>query len=144
MYELCATGISNGVDYPFKNYWFWVVVVLVVGISFFYITFNLPVSNSGDSARLTIKFDANDTRAFEGPVTKDMTALQALLSASRGGGFDVRYSLDKNGGVNLASIGKSSNGAKSWHFYLNGELLKAGELDKVIIKKGDLIEARYE
>lgn len=131
-------------DYPFKNYWFWVVAVLIVGVSFFYITFNLPFSSSGDSARLTIKFDANNARTFEGPVVKDMTALQALLSASRGGGFDVRYSLGKDGSVNLASIGKSFNGAKSWHFYLNGESIKAGELDKVIIKKGDLIEARYE
>ncbi len=131
-------------DYPFKNYWFWVVLVLVVGVSFFYISFNLPASDSGDSARLTIKFDANDTRIFEGPVVKDMTALQALLSASRGGGFDVRYSLDKDGVVNLASIGSSFNGAKSWHFYLNGELMMAGELDKTIIKKGDLIEVRYE
>lgn len=131
-------------NYPFRNYWFWVVVILVVGVSFFYITFNLPASNGGDSARLTIKFDANDTRAFEGPVIKDMTILQALNSASRGGDLDIRYSLGKDGSVNLASIGGSFNGAKSWHFYLNGELIKTGELDKVRIKKGDLIEARYE
>ena len=131
-------------DYPFKNYWFWVVAVLVVGISFFYITFSLPASNGGDSARLVIKFDANNARTFEGPVVKDMTVLQALLSASRGGDFDVRYSLDKNSGVNLASIDHLSNGAKSWHFYLNGGLIKAGELDKVIIERGDLIEARHE
>ena len=141
-------------DYPFRNYWFWVVLVLVIGIFFFYITFNLPaspklqrgepVSNSGDSARLVVKFGENDTRTFEGLVVKDMTVLQALLSASRGGGFDVRYYLDKDGSVNLASIGSSFNGAKSWHFYLNSELITAGELDKVRINKGDLIEARYE
>ena len=123
-----------------KNYWFWVIVILIIGISFFY----LPVPGSDKPARLTIKFDPNDTRTFEGSVVKDMTVLQALLSASRGGGFDVRYSLGKDGSVNLASIDKSFNGAKSWHLYLNGELIKAGELDKVIIKKGDLIEARYE
>ena len=131
-------------DYPFKNYWFWVVLILVVGISFFYIAFNLPVSDSGDSARLIINFDTNNGRTFEGPIIKNMTALQALLAASRGNDFDVRYSLDKDGNVNLASIGDSFNGAKSWHFYLNGELLTAGELDKTRIKKGDLIEARYE
>lgn len=131
-------------DYPFKNYWFWVVAVLVVGVSFFYISFNLPASRSGDSARLTIKFDTKNARTFEGPVVKNMTVLQALNSASRGGGFDVRYSLDKNGGVNLASIGTSFNGAKSWHFYINGKLLQAEELDKARIKNGDVIEARYE
>ncbi len=131
-------------NYPFRNYWFWVVLVLAVGISFFYITFNLPASNGGDSARLVIKFGENDARTFEGPVVKDMTALQALLSASNGGGFDVRYSLGKDGNVNLASIDGAMNGPKNWHFYLNGELVKTGELDKVRIKKGDLIEARYE
>ncbi len=131
-------------NYPFKNYWFWVVAILVIGVSFFYFTFNLPVSNGGGSARLVIKFSANDAKTFEGPVVKNMTVLQALLSASRGGGFDVRYSLGKDGSVNLASIGNSFNGAKSWHFYLNGELIKAEELDKIIIKKGDLIEVRYE
>ena len=131
-------------NYPFKNYWFWVVLILVVGVSFFYITFNLPASNGGDSARLTIKFGDGQTRVFEGAIEKDMTVLRALNSASRGGGFDVRYSLDKNGGVNLASIGNAINGPKNWHFYLNGELIKTGELDKVRINKGDLIEARYE
>ncbi len=140
--EVDIPGMNT--DYPFKNYWFWVVLILVIGISFFYVTFNLPVSNPGDSARLTIKFGDGQTRAFEGAVEKDMTVLQALNSASRGGGFDVRYSLGKDGSVNLASIDSLFNGAKSWHFYLNGGLIEAGELDKVRIKKGDLIEARYE
>ncbi len=131
-------------NYPFKNYWFWVVLILVVGISFFYVTFKLPASNLGDSARLTIKFGDGQTRAFEGAVEKDMTVLQALNSASRGGGFDLRYFLDKSGDVNLASIDGAINGPKNWHFYLNSELIKVRELDKVGIKKGDLIEARYE
>jgi hypothetical protein len=131
-------------DYPFKNYWFWVVVVLAVGISFFYITFNLPASNPGDLARMTIKFDKDNARAFEGPVDKDMTVLQALLSASRGGSFDFRYSLNKNGYVNLASINGATNGPKSWRFYLNGNPVKTEEIGKIKIKNGDLIEARYE
>ncbi len=131
-------------NYPFRNYWFWVVLILVVGISFFYITFNLPASNSGDSAQLTIKFGDGQTRAFEGAVEKDMTVLQALNSASRGGSFDLRYFLDKSGDVNLASIDGAMNGPKNWHFYLNGELIKTEGLDKVKINKGDLIEARYE
>lgn len=130
-------------NYPFKNYWFWVVAVLVVGVSFFYITFNLPASDGGDSARLTIKFDGK-TRAFEGPVEGSTTVLRALIYASFGGNFDIKYSLDKNGSVSLASIGDAVNGPKNWRFYLNGELIRAEELDKIRVKKGDLIEARYE
>jgi len=131
-------------NYPFKNYWFWVVAVLVVGISFFYIAFSLPASNSGDSARVTIRFNSAKVRAFEGSVEGNMTVLQALLSASRGGGFDIRYFLGKSGDVNLASIGEAANGQKNWHFYLNGNPVKTEEIDRVKIKKGDSIEARYE
>ena len=131
-------------DYPFKNYWFWVVLVLVVGISFFYVTFNLPTSSPGNSAKLTIKFDGNKARTFEGPVEKNMTVLQALLSASRAGSFDFRYFLDKSGSVNLASINGAVNGPKSWHFYLNNELMDIRDISKIMIKSGDFIEARYE
>ena len=141
--EVDIPGMNK--NYPFvKNYWFWVVAILVVSISFFYVTFNLPVSGLGDSARLTIRFNKNNARAFEGPADKNATVLQALFSASRGGNFDFRYSLDKNGFVNLASIDGAVNGSKNWHFYLNGALIKTGEIDKIKIKNGDLIEARYE
>lgn len=119
-------------------------MILIVGISFFYLTFNLPGSNTANSARVTIKFDSAKVRAFEGPVEGNMTVLQALLFASRGGDFDVRYFLSKDGNVNLASIGETVNGQKSWHFYLNGNPVKTEEIVKIKIKSGDLVEARYE
>ena len=123
-----------------KNYWFWVVVILIVGAFFFY----LPVPGSDKPARLTIRFDDGKVRAFEGPVEKNMTVLQALISASYGGGFDLRYSLNEDGSINLASINSTINGPKKWHLYLNGELIGAEEMNRVKIKKGDSIEARYE
>ncbi len=131
-------------DYPFKNYWFWVVAVLVTGVSFFYISFDLPLPNSGNLARLTIEFGKDNVKMFEGPVGDDMTVLQALNSSSSGGGFDLRYSLDENGNVNLASINGAINGPKNWHFYLNGELIEVGKLGKIKISGGDSIEVRYE
>lgn len=127
-----------------KNYWFWVFLILVIGVFFFYATLNLPVSSSEDSARLTIKFDGDKMRIFEGPVRKDMTVLQALISASYGGSFDFRYSLDKNGNVNLTSIDGAFNGPKNWHFFLNSKPVDTRELGKIMIKSEDLIEARYE
>jgi hypothetical protein len=123
-----------------KNYWFWVAVILAVGVFFFYV----PVPGSNKPARLTIKFEEGKVRAFEGPVEGDMTILKALLSASRGGGFDVRYYLDEDGNINLLSIDQSVNGPKKWSFYLNGGSVRTEDIDKVKIKKGDLIEAIYE
>jgi hypothetical protein len=131
-------------SHPFKNYWFWVVAVLVIGVSFFYVSFDLPASNSRNLARLTIEFDKDNVKTFEGPVVDGMTVLQALNSASLGGGFDFRYSLDKDGSVSLASIGGAVNGPKNWHFFLNGKLIEIEKLDKIKISGGDSIEARYE
>jgi len=123
-----------------KNYWFWVVVVLIIGAFFLYV----PVPGFDKPARLTIKFDDGKVRAFEGPVVENMTVLQALLSASYGGNFDVRYSLNEDGSINLSSINGMTNGPKRWNFYLNGKLIGSGEISKVKIRKGDSIEARYE
>ena len=123
-----------------KNYWFWVVMILIIGAFFLYV----PVPGSDKPARLTIKFDDGRARAFEGPVIENMTVLQALLSASYGGSFDVKYSLNEDGSINLSSINGTANGPKKWNFYLNGEPIGSGEINKVKIKKGDSIEARYE
>jgi hypothetical protein len=123
-----------------KNYWFWVVVILVAFTFFFY----LPLPGSDKPARFTIEFGNGNVRAFEGPTVKGMTILQALLSASYGGGFDFKYSLDKNGDINLAAINGAVNGQKNWHFYLNGKPIEAGEIARTKIKAGDSIEARYE
>jgi hypothetical protein len=123
-----------------KNYWFWVIVILIAGIFFFY----LPVPGSNKPARLTIKFDGSRVRTFEGPVVENMTILQALLSASYGGNFDVRYSMNEDGSINIISISGLTNGLGRWDFYLNGKPVGRGEINKVKIKKGDLIEARYE
>lgn len=127
-----------------KNYWFWVFMILVIGAFFFYVAFDSPTFHYGGSARLTMKFGQAKIRAFEGPVDEGMTILRALISSSYGGNFNFRYSLDKDGNVNLASIDGAINGPKSWHFFLNNEPIDVKELSKIRIKSKDLIEARYE
>ncbi|MEK7154242.1 MAG: hypothetical protein AAB792_01665 [Patescibacteria group bacterium] len=128
-------------NYPIlKSYWFWVIAVLVVGTLFFY----LPAPGSNEPARLTIRFDDGRARAFEGPVEEDTTVLQALISASSGGDFDLRYSLDEGNNVNLASIDGAFGGTKKWHFYLNGQSVRTEDISRIKIKKGDSIEAKYE
>lgn len=136
-YSLVPNEMGHSVA---KNYWFWVVAVLIIGAFFLYV----PIPGSDKPARLTIKFDDGKVRAFEGPVIENMTVLQALLSASYGGDFDVRYSFNKDGSINLSSINGVANGPKMWNFYLNGEPIRSGDINKVKIKKGDSIEVKYE
>ena len=92
-----------------------------------------------------INFKNGESRKFEGPVAADMTILEALHSSSLEGGFELRYSIQKDGGVTLAKIDGAINiGNKSWYFYLNKKPISAADIDKIKIKAGDLIEAKYE
>jgi hypothetical protein len=141
-----------------KNYWFWVVVIVLAGVAFFYL--KLPVvprptvSSTKPSpssivtsgkARLVIYFGDGTARTFEGNVSQDMTILQSLDSASMGAGFDLKYSIAKNGSVNLESIDGAVNMApKKWSFYLNQKAVPSTDLNMVKIQNGDLIEAKYE
>lgn len=118
-----------------------VAAVLVVAL--FYFKLDMPMS--GSHAQLIINFDVAKGRIFEGPVTADMTILQALYSSSIDGKFDVRYALQNDGAVALARIdGMINLSNKSWHFYLNKKLINTADINKIKIKAGDLIEAKYE
>ncbi|MBI2063840.1 MAG: hypothetical protein HYT65_02510 [Candidatus Yanofskybacteria bacterium] len=120
-----------------------VVAVLVLGAVFFYLKFNMPETNA--EAQLVINFENGERKQFEGPVIGDMTILEALHASSRGDDFELRYSIQKDGVVVLAKIGDAINfGNQSWHFYLNGESVNTGDINKIKIKTGDLIEVKYE
>lgn len=127
----------------YKNYWFWILVIIVVSIFFFYIDFSKIVPMD---ARLTVKFDDKSAKIFEGSVIQDMTILEAMEAASRGDNFRINYFIDKQGDVNLASIGAIANGSngKNWHFYLNKKLIETKQIDKIKIGRGDLIEVVFE
>ncbi len=127
----------------FKKSGVFVGVAAVLVAAFFYFKVNLPIS--GAKAQLIINFDGVKGRVFEGPITADMTILQALYSSSLDGKFDVRYVLQKDGAVALARIdGMINLSNKSWHFYLNKKLINTADINKIKIKAGDLIEAKYE
>lgn len=127
----------------YKNYWFWVAVIITVSILFFYVDFSKITPMD---ARLTVRFDDKNVKTFEGAVIQDMTILEALEAASRGDGFKINYFIDQRGDVNLASIGATSNGlnGKNWHFYLNKESIETKQIGKIKIGRGDLIEAVFE
>ena len=124
-----------------KNYWLWVAVILIAAASLSY----LRVDLKQPSAQLVINFQNGQTRKFEGPVISGMTALEALHAASLSGNFKLEYSINNDGGVNLASIDKFINSSfKSWHFYLNRNPIPITGLNKKIVKPGDMLEVKYE
>ena len=126
-----------------KKYGVFVGTIAILVVSLFYLKINLPVS--GSQAQLTINFDGVKSRIFEGPVIDDMTVLQALYASSLDGKFDVRYALQDGGAVALARIdGMINVSNKSWHFYLNKKLINTADINKIKIKAGDFIEAKYE
>lgn len=126
-----------------KRYWVWMAAALVLGTAFFYLKFNLPLG--GTRAQLTLNFENGESRKFEGAVAADMTILEALYSSSLGGDFELRYSMQEDGAVALAKIDGIINfGNRSWHFYLNKTSVKTSDINKIKIKTGDFIEAKYE
>ncbi len=139
-------------DNPLKNYWFWVLFIVVIGIVFFSLRVDLPADteqngSENQQARLVIYFD-DSTRAFEGELNGDMTVLEVLYAAAVGGDFDVRYRVMEDGDIALDSIHNfiNNNNAseKDWRFYVNGDLINTADIGKTIVEKGDLIEIKYE
>lgn len=118
-----------------------VVAILVAALFYFKLDMPMP----GSQAQLIINFGGAKGRIFEGPATANMTILQALYSSSLDGKFDVRYALQNDGTVALARIdGMINFSNKSWHFYLNKKLINTADINKIKIKDGDLIEAKYK
>lgn len=125
----------------YKNYWFWVAVIVVAGFLIFFIRFDLPQP----TASLIIDFENGATRKFEGTVEPGMTIIRAVYAASLGGRFELKYHIDSGGNVDLASIGKFANvGGHGWRFYINDKPVETRNLDRVKVRTGDAIEAKYE
>ncbi|MEX2052899.1 MAG: hypothetical protein WD898_01580 [Candidatus Paceibacterota bacterium] len=138
-------------DSPLKNYWFWVLLIIVVGIVFFSLKIDLPANdteqNGDKQARLVIYFDSG-ARAFEGEPNGEMTVLEALYAAATNGNFDVRYRVMDDGDIDLYSIENfvhNNHGSdREWRFYLDGNLIDSTDIGRTEIEKGDLIEIKYE
>ena len=126
-----------------ESYWFWVLVIVVIGGLFVFFRVELPQSNQSN---LALDFGDGEVKQFQGPVIAGMTVLEAIYSASLGGNFDFRYSINADGALSVAKIGDVANlnGMYGWHFYLNGVPIEVADIDQTKIKAGDLIEAKYE
>lgn len=102
---------------------------------------NIEIS---DVARIEIDYGTK-RRAFEGDVLPDMSILDALLAASRGGSFEVRYALlsDKADIMKIDDFTEDGLDGQ-WHFYLNQKEIRADEIHKVKVKPGDKILAEFK
>ena len=91
------------------------------------------------SVVLTIDFGNGEKRSFEGKIIERETLFDALIQASKAGNFS--YKLDEKS--NLAAVESFvKNGAKSWHWYLNGK--KISKPYEISLHAGDKILIRYE
>lgn len=134
------------------HYWFWVVVILVVGVLGYVLKLDMPDKNGtrGDTqkamsggVRLVLEVN-NQRRIFEGPANEGTTILDALYYASKAGNLDLRYYVDGGKVIvdSLAKIFPVVN--KDWHFYLNGKLVDSTAINKIPARKGDVIEVKFE
>lgn len=126
-----------------KNRDFWaVVIILILGL---YTGFFRELFWPANLARLEIDYGGRK-RAFEGEIIFEMSVLDALLAASRGGDFEVRYAIlrDATDVMKINGMAEDGLNGKDWNFYLNGRRVETGEIHKIIIKAGDKIFIKLE
>lgn len=97
-----------------------------------------------DTATMIFSFDRGRERAFRGPVTENMTILEAVLASAQGDDLKVTYYIDNKNNLQLASINNDSNIKNhQWNFSLNHVLANTEDINKIFVKSGDLVEAKY-
>lgn len=124
----------------------WLLLFLGGGIILFFLW---PVGGSylstNAESKLLLDFGDGRRRMFVGAADGQTTILIALYSSAQYGKFEVRYYLDSYGNTDIQAIGAQIDGSgKSWRFSLNQEEISEADLNRVIVHRGDLIEARFE
>lgn len=129
---------------------FWLVILVLIygfysGLFGDLLDYSIKGQGISNTARIEIDY-GTERRAFEGDVLSDMSMLDALLAASRGGNFEIRYALlnDQTDILKINGLAEDGLSGGSWFFYLNGEKIRADEIHKVKIKPGDKILAKFE
>lgn len=100
---------------------------------------------NADTATMIFGFNGGVKQSFSGPVMENMSVLEAAIASTQGAGISVNYYIDAENNVVLSAINKDLNSKNyQWHFYLNGDLIRTEDINKVYVEAGDLIEAKYE
>lgn len=123
-----------------RNLWL-ITLILVLG---FYTGFFKDLFLNSSSGYLEIDY-GKEKRAFRGELPWQMSVLDALLAASRGGSFEIRYAILKDKTDIMEIDGLAEDGLDgNWSFYLNGRKIETSEIHKVKIKPGDKILIKLE
>lgn len=124
-----------------KNRDFW-LAILIIALGFYFAFFQ--DTSPLNSAHLEID-SGEKRRAFEGEIVSSMSVLDALLAASRGGDFEVRYAIIKDATDVMKINGWVEDGLDGkWNFYLNDRKVEANQIHKTPIKAGDKILIKFE
>lgn len=130
----------------FKNKNFWVGLIFLLAlvlVSKFGVS---RVNDRASTAMMIINFGNGKERTFKGEPMPQMTILDALHASGRGGDIKVRYYIGRDNAVKLGAINDEINNTnnRTWHFYLNKNEVKAEDINKVFVNKGDVVEARFK
>ncbi len=146
-------GVDKKLKKIIRNRDFWlIIIVLIFGFytGFFQNLFKYsgrgsPIFSPSNLTYLEIDYGSK-RRAFEGEIMFEMSVLDALLAASRGGGFEVRYAIlnDTTDVMKINDITEDGLNGESWNFYLNGRKVETGLIHKTPIRSGDKILVKFE
>lgn len=133
----------------FKSRDFWLAIAILIygfysGLFSDFLSYSINGLGFSNAARIEFDYGTKQ-RAFKGDVSPDMSLLDALLAASRGGSFEIRYALlgDKTDIMKIEDSAEDGLDGQ-WHFYLNKKEVRADELHKIKIKPGDKILAEFK
>ncbi len=104
-----------------------------------------PPVGSASTATMIFSFSGSKDRVFSGHVMEKMTVLEAVLASAQGDSIRVVYRVDDKNNLSLSSINNDLNlKDHRWSFYLNRALINTQDINKIYVKTGDLVEAKYQ
>ncbi len=92
-------------------------------------------------AKLVLDYD-NQQRVFQGPLSEQMSFIQALYVAATAGKFDFRYATDHDR-THVMSIDGHADDGKHWYFYRNNQEIDQSVLHQQIVHERDVLRAEY-
>lgn len=120
-------------------------LAFLVLLSLYFIRLKEPQIAGASAATMILSFDKQNQRVFRGPVTERMTVLEALISSAQDSNIKLVYYVDEKEKVNLSAIAdKIVVDGHGWNFSVNSKPIATGDINKVYVEAGDIIEARYE
>ena len=98
------------------------------------------ISSSNNTATLILTLK-NSRRMFQGETTDSMTVLDALVASTRNSKIPIKYSLNKDNNVAIATIGDNKS-SENIEISLNSQGVNNKDINRIFIKPGDEIEIK--